>query len=220
MKKLYGIGIGPGDPELITVKAVKLIKHCHCVFVPEKRGKRLAETIASEYLVSKKIVVLQLHKNSDDDNPYKHAAMIIDKTLKDGEYGVFLTLGDPMVYSSFLYLLPEVKKLGIETFSVPGITSFNAAASVLSLPLAIKNESFYLADGEVEEEVLKNVNTVCILKPCKQKAETLDRLETHGFHYIYVKRCTQPEQIIITDKNEMLQDTDYMSLIFAIRTEC
>lgn len=220
MKKLYGIGIGPGDPELITVKAVKLIKHCHWVFVPEKRGKRLAETIASEYLVSKKIIGLQLHKKSDDDNPYEQAAVIINETLKNGEYGVFLTLGDPMVYSTFMYLLPEVKKLGIKTSSVPGITSFNAVASVLSLPLAIQNESFYLADGEVKEEVLKKVNTVCILKPYKQKAETLDRLETHGFHYIYVKRCTLPEQVIITDKKDMLQDTDYMSLIFAIRTEC
>jgi precorrin-2/cobalt-factor-2 C20-methyltransferase len=220
VKRLYGIGIGPGDPELITVKAVNLIKHCHCVFVPEKRGKRLAETIASEYLTSKKIIVLQLHRTLDDDNPYKHAAMIIDEALKDEECGVFLTLGDPMVYSTFMYLLPEVKKLNIETFSVPGITSFNAAASVLSLPLAIKNESFYLADGKVEEEVLKNVNTVCILKPYKQKAETLDKLETSGFHYIYVKHCTQPEQIIITDKEEMLQDTDYMSLIFATRIEC
>jgi precorrin-2/cobalt-factor-2 C20-methyltransferase len=102
---------------------------------------------------------------------------------------------------------------------VPGITSFTAAASVLGLPLTVKNESFYLADGEVEEEVLKNVNTVCILKPYKQKAETLDKLETLGFHSIYVKRCTLPEQVIITDKKDMLQDTDYMSLILATRTK-
>lgn len=220
MKKLYGVGIGPGDPELMTVKAVNIIQQCSCIFVPEKKGKRLAETIASEYLVSKKIVVLQLHGKTDDENPYERAAGMIDDNIRDGEDGVFLTLGDPMVYSTYMYLMPEVKKLGIEVSSVPGITSFQAAASVLGFPLTIKNESFYLADGSVEEDVLKNVRTVCILKPYKHKAETLDKLEAHGFHYVYIKRCTQPEQAIITDKKEILQDTDYMSLIFATRAEC
>ncbi len=88
---------------------------------------------------------------------------------------------------------------------------------MLGVPIAIKNESFYLADGSVEEDVLRHVQTVCVLKPHKQKAETLDKLEAHGFHSVYVKRCTQPEQIILTDKEEILRDTDYMSLIFATR---
>ncbi len=220
MKVLYGIGIGPGDPELMTVKAVNLIKHCNYVFVPEKKGKRLAETIASKYLVSKKIVVLQLHRKTDDDQPYERAALMINDTIKDGEVGVFLTLGDPMVYSTFMYLMPEVQKFGIDVASVPGITSFQAAASMLGFPLTVKNEHFYLADGSIAEEVLKNVRTVCILKPHKQKAETLAKLETYGFHYVYVKRCTLPEQKILTAKEEILHDTDYMSLIFATRTKC
>ena len=80
VKTLYGIGIGPGDPELITLKAIQLIKHCNYVFVPEKKGKRLAETIASEYLASKKIIVLHFHKKSDNGNPYKTSAMMINET--------------------------------------------------------------------------------------------------------------------------------------------
>jgi precorrin-2/cobalt-factor-2 C20-methyltransferase len=216
---LYGVGIGPGDPELITVKAIKVIKGCSWVFVPEKKGKRLAETIASEYLASKRIIGLHFHKLSENDNPYATSAMVIDETLQNEQYGVLLTLGDPMVYSTFIALVPEVKKLGIEVMCVPGITSFAGAASELVVPLAVQNEDFYLDDGCVENDVLKHVNKVCILKPYKHKAETLEKLEAHGFHTTYVKRCTRPEQTILTDKQEILQDTDYMSLILATRLE-
>jgi precorrin-2/cobalt-factor-2 C20-methyltransferase len=145
------------------------------------------------------------------------AANIINETLKDNEIGVFLTLGDPMTYSTYAYLMKELTLLKVETETIPGITSYNAAAALLGLPITLRDESFYLADGDVDEAVLKKIDTVCILKVSKNKAEIIDKLERNAFNYVYIKRCTQADQAVIYNKEEMLADKDYMSLIFARR---
>jgi precorrin-2/cobalt-factor-2 C20-methyltransferase len=70
----------------------------------------------------------------------------------------------------------------------------------------------------VEEEILKKVNSVCILKIIKNKLRIIEKLETQGFEYVFVKRCSMENEEIIYDKEEMLKDKDYMSLIYARRT--
>lgn len=215
MKILYGIGIGPGDKELLTLKAYRLIRTCDCIFVPENRGESLAAIITHEYIKDKKVVSLSFPMGEDNSRNYRDAARIICDTLKDEEAGVFLTLGDPMTYSTYAYLMRELDAAGITTETIPGITSFNAAASVLGLPITVKDESFYLADSDLDEEILKRVNSVCVLKVAKNKESIISKLEKHGFEYTYVKRCTQPNQKLLRDKAEILEDQDYMSLIFA-----
>jgi precorrin-2/cobalt-factor-2 C20-methyltransferase len=218
MKKLYGIGIGPGDKELITLKAYNLIKNCDYVFIPESKGDSLAGKIAKEYIADKKVIELSFPMGEDNQERYMLGANIINETLKDNEIGVFLTLGDPMTYSTYAYLMKELMELKVQTETIPGITSYNAAAALLGLPITLRDESFYLADGNVDEDVLKKIDTICILKVSKNKAEIIDKLERNGFDYVYVKRCTQADQAVIYNKEEMLADKDYMSLIFARRT--
>jgi precorrin-2/cobalt-factor-2 C20-methyltransferase len=89
----------------------------------------------------------------------------------------------------------------------------------LGLPITLKDESFYLVDGNIDEEILKRIDSICILKVSKNKQEIIDKLERHGFDYTYVKRCTQENQAVIYDKETMLADKDYMSLIFARRIQ-
>ena len=218
MKIIYGIGIGPGDKELLTLKGYRLIRTCDYVFIPENKGESLASMISYEYIKDKKIIELGFPMKEDNQHRYRLAAQSIDRVLKDGEAGVFLTLGDPMTYSTYAYLMKELADLKIATETIPGITSFNAAASVLGLPIALRDESFYLADGDIDEEVLKRIDTVCILKVVKNKADIIEKLERHGFEFTYVKRCTQQVQQIICDRQEMLEDKDYMSLIYARRS--
>jgi len=215
MKTVYGIGIGPGDRELITLKGYRVIRTCDYVFVPESRGESLAATISREYIKDKELIELSFPMKEDNRQRYRSAAAKINEILKEEETGVFLTLGDPMTYSTWSYLMKELEKLKIETETIPGITSFNAAASVLGLPVALRDEGFYLADGDVEEEILKRVDSVCILKVSKNKESIINKLENHGFEFTYVKRCTQQAQKVIWDRQEMLADEDYMSLIFA-----
>lgn len=215
MKMIYGIGIGPGDKELLTLKAYRLIRTCDCVFIPESRGESLAGIISHEYIKDKKVVELSFPMKEDNKQRYRQAAQTIDKVLGDEEVGVFLTLGDPMTYSTFMYLLKELEALKIETDTIPGITSFNAAASMLRLPIALRDEGFYLADGDIDEEILKRIDTVCILKVIKNKENIIEKLERNGFEYAYVKRCTHQSQKVIYDRQEILRDKDYMSMIYA-----
>jgi precorrin-2/cobalt-factor-2 C20-methyltransferase len=219
MKKLYGIGIGPGDMELLTLKAYNLIKSCDYVFIPESKGDSLAGKITSEYIKDKKVIELSFPMGEDNQERYVQAAQIINEALKDDEVGTFLTLGDPMTYSTYAYLMNELIILNVVTETIPGITSYNAAAALLGLPITLKDESFYLVDGNIDEEVLKRVDSICILKVSKNKQEIIDKLERHGFDYTYVKRCTQENQAVIYDKETMLADKDYMSLIFARRIQ-
>jgi precorrin-2/cobalt-factor-2 C20-methyltransferase len=218
MKKIYGIGIGPGDKELITLKGYRLIRECDYVFIPKSKGESLAGKIVGDYLEGKRIIELDFPMGDDNSERYKASAINICEILKEDEFGVFLTLGDPMTYSTYIYLMLEFKNIDIEVETIPGITSFNSAAARLSLPLTLREESFYLADGDVEEEILKKVNSVCILKIIKNKLRIIEKLETQGFEYVFVKRCSMENEEIIYDKEEMLKDKDYMSLIYARRT--
>ncbi|MDF2519822.1 MAG: cbiL [Clostridia bacterium] len=218
MKKIYGIGIGPGDAELLTLKAYRLIEASSCVFIPENKGDSLAGRITNEYIKDKRVIELSFPMGADNQERYIQGAALINDTLKEGESGVFLTLGDPMTYSTYAYLMRALVDLKIDTETVPGITSYNAAAALLGLPVALRDESFYLADGDVSEDILKKIDTVCILKVSKNKQDIISKLERNGFHYYYVKRCTQESQSVITDKEGILADKDYMSLIFARRS--
>ncbi|MBU3129726.1 precorrin-2 C(20)-methyltransferase [Clostridium tagluense] len=217
MRKIYGIGVGPGDKELITLKGYNLIRSCDYVFLPSSKGNSLAGKIVSDYIVDKKVIEIEFPMGEDNEERYINAAIKIDEILGEGQVGVFLTLGDPMTYSTYLYLMFQLKKMDLNVETIPGITSFNAVASRLSLPLTLRDESFYLADGTLDEEVLKRVDTVCVLKIIKNKLDIMDKLTKYGFEYVCVKRCTQENETLIYEKSEILEDNDYMSLIYARR---
>lgn len=217
MKKLYGIGVGPGDKELITLKGYNLIRGCSLVFIPENRGESLAGRIAEDYIKGKRIVSLKFPMGEDNGGRYKEAAEIVEREMEEDEYGVFLTLGDPMVCSTFLYLMMELEKRKVEVESVPGITSFCASASRVKMPLTLKGENFYLCDGDIDEEILKSAHSFCMLKTYKNKEDILNKLEKYGFKYFYIKRCTHEDEKIICDRDEIVKDRDYLSLILGRR---
>lgn len=219
MRKIYGIGVGPGDAELITLKGYNLIRSCDYVFLPSSKGDSLAGKIVSDYIVDKNVIEIEFPMGEDNEERYKNAAIKINEILGEDEIGVFLTLGDPMTYSTYLYLLFELKKTDLIVETIPGITSFNAAASRLSMPVTLRDESFYLSDGFVDEEILKRVNTVCVLKITKNKLDIMDKLTKHGFEFVCVKRCTQDNEALLYEKSEILKDVDYMSLIYARRKQ-
>ncbi len=217
MRVFYGVGVGPGDSELITLKAINTIKRSDYVFIPKSKGISTARTIAEEYITDKEIIELEFPMGEDNSERYKEAAKVIEDTLKDGETCVFLTLGDPMTYSTYLYLMLRVKEYDIEIETIPGITSFAAATSRLNIPLTLKGDSFYLCDGKLDMDILKKADSVCILKVNKIKQEIIDKLESEHFDYVYVKRVTREDEQILYEKEEILKDNDYMSLIFGRR---
>ena len=217
MKTLYGVGVGPGDPELLTLKAARVIREADCVFVPRSKPDTpgMAETIAADHLAGKRCVYLHVPMGAENAARYRDIAATIAATLRDGERGAFITLGDPGVYSTFTYLMREAQALGLHIEMIPGIPSFVAASAALRQPMTTRDESFYLTDGAVDDEILRRAQAVCVLKPRREMAETLEKLEQRGFAYAYVKRCSLPEEEILRERERIAQDRDYMTLLFA-----
>ncbi len=214
MKKLYGIGTGPGSKELLTLKAVKTIENSSVIFAPNNKGKNMAIDTAKDFIKDKKVVFIDFPMGHVTQEDYKKAAEIILKEIPEGKIGSFLTIGDPMVYSTFIYIMEELEGEEIDIEIISGIPSFVAAAGESKTPLTVKGESFLLCD-ELDEELLEKVDSVCILKTFKGKEKILRALDRENYCYKYIKRATLEEQEIIKDKEEILKDKDYISLIIA-----
>lgn len=143
---IYLIGIGPGDPELLTVKAVRLIGQAHVVYVPQSRedGRSVAIKIIAPYADTAKIHMVHVPMRSDRSDvlgKYRALAATMAERAQEGQSQVFVTLGDPMLYSTAQYLAQELENLGLPYEYVPGIPSFVAAASHTRMPLAAQRES-------------------------------------------------------------------------------
>src|SRR3989304_992970 len=129
----YGIGLGPGDPELLTLKALRTIQTADCIFVPKSDTKEdsLALEIVKDYVKGKRVIE-QIYPMTKDkqtlNTAWLKAAEEIHTEVKNGYDVVYLTLGDPMTFSTYIYLLRHLStmlpKKAIHT--IPGITSYNA----------------------------------------------------------------------------------------------
>ena len=143
--KFYGIGVGVGDPELLTIKAVNRLKNLDCIVLPEAKSGEgsTAFEIAKEYLkenTEKLYLEFPMIKDLDKKiETRKNNAQIIARELEKGKNIGFLTIGDPMIYSTYSYVLDYLKK-EYEVETIPGITSFGSIGSRLNIPLVVGNE--------------------------------------------------------------------------------
>lgn len=172
----YGIGVGPGDPELLTLKAVQALNRADVVFAASsiKNDYSLAVEIARPHLsdaADVRLLPFQMsHKVEEKERLWQENADIIIAELEAGRNAAFLTLGDALTYSTFGYLARIVaeKKPHINICSIPGIPSFLAAAACLNQPLVEGDESLLLTSGAHGGAELrkygKNINNVVMLK--------------------------------------------------------
>ncbi|HEY9072563.1 MAG TPA: precorrin-2 C(20)-methyltransferase, partial [Desulfobaccales bacterium] len=146
---LYGIGVGPGDPDLITLKAVRLLQHVPHIFAScsTKNSYSLALNIVRPHLNGAGIEHLPFPMTKEPqvlkEAWEKNAARVLE-VLNSGSDAAFITLGDPLTYSTFGYLLKTLKRLNpeVQAVTVPGITSYAAAAARTHIPLTEGEESF------------------------------------------------------------------------------
>ena len=137
--KLYGVGVGPGDPELLTLKALRIIKEVDVIAVPGTDAKKsVAYQIvegAFPELSEKMLLAVPMPMIKESDalkKAHDEGAEQIKKELDTGKNVAFLTLGDPTVYSTYLYIHKRVAEMGYETEIVSGIPSFCAVAAKLN----------------------------------------------------------------------------------------
>ncbi len=173
---LYGIGIGPGDPKLLTVRAKEILDMVDTIFVPKAKddGRSYARSIIEKATSKSKNFIELTFPMTKDQKKLKsywlRAAQSIVRELKKGKTAAFVTIGDPFIYSTYIYLLKTLRNNfpGIEVETVPGITAFNAAAASSGLPLVKADEKLAILPVTNNlkglKKTLREFDTVVLMK--------------------------------------------------------
>ncbi|HEC97843.1 MAG TPA: precorrin-2 C(20)-methyltransferase [Nitrospirae bacterium] len=157
---VYSIGLGPGNPELMTVKARRILEESDIVVVPQsdKTGRSVARDIILHYIDPSKILMYYFPMNNDREDlekRYTELARKIKGLIEAGKVVSYVTMGDPTIFSTSNYITEKLRAVEVEVKHVPGISSINAASTMLGLPLCVKGEHFgvYEMPMEVDEAV-------------------------------------------------------------------
>lgn len=204
---LYGVGVGPGDPELLTLKAVRLIQSCPVLAWPAPlEGEGLARTIAAPHVTGTRTEIairLSFRPERDDtDSAYDAAAETITGHLEAGRDVAVLCEGDPLFFGSFIYLLTRLRdRFAVEV--VPGIASPMAASAVALRPLSTLEDGVAIipatrSEAEIER-LLAAAQSAVIMKVGRHLPKVrrvLDRLNLSD-KALVVERATQARQRLI-----------------------
>lgn len=216
--KLYGIGVGPGNPELMTLKAVRLIRECDIVAIPHKdRDKCFALRIAAgavPELADKPVLAIDMPMTKDEEVRWQAFAAGTEKLreqLADGHDIAFLTLGDPAVYSTFSYLQALLLKQGYETEMVSGVTSFCAAAAALNEPLCVGDEELHIIPGGDIEAALARRGTKVFMK--SDPASVLAAAADKKVQVKMVKDCGTDSEKVYRNAEEIKETSGYYAVM-------
>jgi len=191
--KLFCVGCGPGDPELLTIRALNLIKEADVIFVPTSKLNKpsIALSIVEKYLKkTTKIInlIFPMIKDRDSLKEYwKKNAFEIAQIVRSGKKTVYLTVGDPSLYSTWIYIHKELKKKyqDIEIEIVPGITSIFAFAAEAKISLVEGDENLSIVpacyDLNKVKNTVKSSDTIVFLKDGRYFDNVIEMLSDTGF---------------------------------------
>ena len=219
--KLYGIGVGPGDTELLTIKATKILKKIDVICSPRSSESKpsLALSIVQPILNDREDnyeILDPLFPMVEDKltlNTYwDQAAEIIRKKLIQGKDVGFITLGDPTVYSTFSYIAKRLMASGFEIEIIPGITSFTSCAAAAGFSLAEKDEIVVIVP-KVDDRlanIIEYGDTFIIMKTSRH-SEILEEIinkDKRDKSVISVQNCSMKDQNVFEGFS---QDKKYLS---------
>ena len=225
--KLYGAGVGPGDPELMTIKAVEILKTVGHVFAPVSRSNvtSIAYDIAKKYIPADTPVTYLVFPMLKDKEKLSGQWMenyrAIEQVVRQGVDAAFITLGDASTYSTFAvmqrHLIQYAPDIAVE--SIRGITSFASAAAQAGLPLVEGNEILSIVSGNDSEERVGEVidcsDTVVFLKTYRNRQRLLEIIAAKGLasNCTYVQKCGLDGEGIVHDVDKLSGNPEYLSLI-------
>lgn len=221
--KLYGVGVGPGDPKLLTLKAIETIREADYVAYPtsgNKDASNVAYEIVKEYIQDKKMLAYLMPMSRDKayvQQCHDDCAEDIQKYLEKGKTVAFITLGDPAIYSTYIYVHKKIKAQGYETQLIPGITSFCAAAASLDdslceggQPLIIVPASYAALDQTIDYEgnkvYMKSGKAIVDLREKLREKKMLDQARM-------VVKATMADEEIFESLDEIDEKTSYFSIV-------
>lgn len=218
---LYGIGVGPGDPELLTLKAVRIIRENDVIAVPgEVKENTVAYNIVKpviENLDEKEFLELPMVMTKDAgklEENYSNAAKRVMECLDTGKNVVFLTLGDATVYATYMYVHQKVEAAGYHTEIVSGIPSFCAVAAKLNMSLVERSEMLHVIPSSYQiDEALKLPGTKVLMKAGKKMADVKKKLREMDCSVTMIENCGMENEKIYRSAEEIDENAGYYSLI-------
>ena len=218
---LYGIGVGPGDPELLTLKAVRLLREADVVAVPDKgSGEKTALNIVREHVADKELIYCPTPMVRDEQllsRCYEEIADRLCTLLDAGKTVAFITLGDPTVYSSYIYIHKRVVSRGYEARLVPGVTSICAVAARLGTSLCEKSERLMIVPAshkDIEDCLRVDANLV-FMKAGREIGALREKLFEHGMleGASMVENCGMENEHIYKNFADMPDGSGYFSVV-------
>lgn len=226
--KLYGVGLGPGDPELLTLKAVRIIQDAEVVAAPVAKadGESYALDLAARWLRPEQVVerlLFPMLRDVAGRVVYRQAAArAVLAHLVAGRDVAFLTEGDPTIHSTFLYVLAEMPE-GVEVEIVPGVSAITAAAAMAGVPLVNGEQRLAVLPAVFEEDddslrtILRSFDTVVLLKAHRRLDRLLPLLAELGLtdRAVWIERATHAKGRVVRDMRSLATDPDlhYLSLL-------
>lgn len=226
----YGVGVGPGDPDLLTLKAYKILNNTDIIFAPKAKSKddSLARNIIEKTLNTKKeFIELEFPMIKDKKElkkQYESSAKIIAEKIYSGKKVAYLTIGDPLLYSTYIYLLEALKLIApnliIET--IPGIAAYSALAAKFSFSMGEKNEKVCICPvpddlSNLKKTIMCNDTTV-IMKVAKKLPQIIKLLQELDLakHAIWGRRVGLTGEKLIegfTEPSHFSEKEGYFSTI-------
>lgn len=220
--KLYGLGIGPGDPELLTLKAYRILQSVPVIAYPAmENGKVLARAIVADYLRPEQIEIpmpLPFSPTRSSQPYYDIAAEKIASHLSEGLDVAVLCEGEPFLYGTFMYLHNRLASR-FTTEVVPGISSTMASAAQLGVPLTYRNDVLSIMPATLSAEILRDrlavADTAVIIKLGRHFAKVREVLSELGLleRALYIERATMPNQRIVEITQVEPTEVPYWALI-------
>ncbi len=234
--KLYVIGVGPGDPELLTLKAIRILKEIPCICVP--KGKEEASSLAlsiikkaisiedkeiiEAHFPMKKTRSVSSSEAIDIEEKWQETITNISNRLSRGIDMAFITLGDPTIYSTFFYLFNRLisihQDLNIEI--IPGISSINASASKAMISLGLADDKIAIIPATYSigklGEIIQTFDTIVFMKVHRVFDKVIELIKEMDLlkKAVYVKRAGMEDEKIFKDITKITKDDlDYLSIL-------
>lgn len=233
MAVIYAVGVGPGDPELLTRKAERIISKSGVICTPTGAADAASYALSIvEHLLDRSrqeiltMVFPMLKKGPELEAAWEESAQEVITRIDRGEDVAFITIGDPCLYSTFLYLYRIIRKkrADISIEIIPGISSINASAAAAGIPLGIASDRIAIIPAAFEDyelrKTLMEFDTVVLMKVSRVFDRIYAMLLELGLadKGVFVRRVGSPQQEVIFDLSTLVgKELDYLSMLIVRR---
>jgi precorrin-2/cobalt-factor-2 C20-methyltransferase len=219
---LYGIGLGPGDPELLTLKGYRILQSVPIVAYPiSPDGRCISRGIVADYLKPEQQEIpmdFPFRPGISSQPKYDYWAGVLSEHLKAGQDIAVLCEGDPFFFGTFMYLFNRLSPQ-FPTEIIPGVSSVMASASMLRQPLTYRNDVFKVLSGTLPIETLmaqlESTDAAVIMKLGRNFEKVRSGLDQLGMldRALFIERATTPKQRIIPIREVDPTQVPYFSMI-------